>query len=174
LIRMCESTWGSAYEPVSRVSPVERWKGIRFPFRAVSTQEKHAMRRVLVIDDDISIRIAIELSLRRQDCVAVLADNGPLGVSAFESSEFDMAMVDIFMPEMDGLEIIKSFRERAPTLPIVAMSGYRLHHALSGSPDFLEMAIKLGATYPLRKPFGPGQLKAALDACLPERLTRTG
>ncbi len=132
------------------------------------------MRRVLVIDDDISIGIAIELSLRRQNCIAVLADTGPLGVSAFESSEFDMVMIDIFMPEMDGLEIIKSFRERAPALPIIAMSGYRFHHAMSASPDFLDMAIKLGATYRLRKPFGPEQLKIAVNACLPERLTKTG
>jgi CheY-like chemotaxis protein len=132
------------------------------------------MRRVLVIDDDISVRIAIELSLRRQDCVAVLAENGPRGVSTFESSEFDMAMVDIFMPDMDGLEVIKNFRERAPALPIVAMSGYRFHHAMSSSPDFLDMAMKLGATYRLRKPFGPGQLKAAIDACLPKQLYRAG
>ncbi len=132
------------------------------------------MRRVLVIDDDISVRIAMELSLRRQDCLVVLAENGPLGVAAFESSAFDMAMVDIFMPDMDGLEIIKSFRERAPSLPIVAMSGYRFHHAMSSSPDFLDMAIKLGATYRLRKPFGPGQLKAAIDACFPERLHEAG
>ncbi|WP_020173702.1 response regulator [Methyloferula stellata] len=132
------------------------------------------MRRVLVIDDDISVRIAIELSLRRQDCIAVLAENGPLGASVFESSKFDMAMVDIFMPDMDGLEIIKNFRERAPALPIVAMSGYRFHHALSSSPDFLDMAMKLGATYLLRKPFGPGQLKAAIDACLPDPLHRVG
>lgn len=132
------------------------------------------MRRVLVIDDDISVRIAIELSLRRQDCVAVLAENGPLGISAFESSEFDMAMVDIFMPDMDGLEIIKNFRERAPALPIVAMSGYRFHHAMSSSPDFLDMAMKFGATYRLRKPFGPGQLKSAIEACLPEKLSHAG
>ncbi len=125
------------------------------------------MRRVLVIDDDISIRDAIELSLRRQDCVTVLVENGPLGVSTFETSEFDLVMVDIFMPDMDGLEIIKCFRERAPMLPIVAMSGYRFRNSVSPAPDFLEIAAKLGATYRLRKPFGPRQLTAALNACLP-------
>jgi len=126
------------------------------------------MRRVLVIDDDLSIRAAIEFSLRRQGCFAVLADNGPLGVLTFETSEIDLVMVDIFMPDMDGFEIIKSFRERTPRLPIVAMSGYRLRNSMSPAPDFLEMATKLGATYPLRKPFGPRQLKAAINACLPE------
>ncbi len=132
------------------------------------------MRRVLVIDDDISIRAAVELSLRRQDCFAVLVDNGHLGVSTFEASEFDLVMVDIFMPDMDGLEIIKCFRERAPALPIVAMSGYRFRNSVNPAPDFLEIAAKLGATYRLRKPFGPRQLKAAVNACLPERLPRAG
>jgi DNA-binding response OmpR family regulator len=132
------------------------------------------MRRVLVIDDDISIRVAIEISLRRQDCAVVLADNGAFAVTTFDESEFDLVMVDIFMPEMDGLEIIKSFRERAPMVPIVAMSGYRFRNAMSPAPDFLEMAAKLGAAYALRKPFGPRQLTAAINACLPERLPRAG
>jgi len=124
------------------------------------------MRRVLVIDDDISVRAAIDLSLRRQNCVAVLAADGRHGISAFESSEFDLVMVDIFMPDMDGLEIIKSFRERDSTLPIVAMSGYRFHNSRSPAPDYLEIAAKLGATCCLRKPFGPRQLMAAIDECL--------
>jgi DNA-binding response OmpR family regulator len=132
------------------------------------------MRRVLVIDDDISIRVAIEISLRRQDCAVVLADCGALGVTTFDAAEFDLVMVDIFMPEMDGLEIIKSFRERAPGVPIVAMSGYRFRNSMSPAPDFLEMAAKLGATYRLRKPFGPRQLTAAINACLPEQLSRAG
>jgi CheY-like chemotaxis protein len=127
------------------------------------------MKRVLVIDDDKFICVAIETSLHRHDCEVVVADSGYVGTKTFETSDFDVVMVDIFMPGMDGLEIIKEFRKRAPTLPIVAMSGYRFRNSMNSAPDFLEMAVKLGATYRLRKPFGQWQLRAAINACLVEK-----
>jgi len=127
------------------------------------------MARVLVIDDDKSVCAAIETLLRHQDCVAVLAESGSHGARTFENSHFDLVMVDIFMPGMDGLETIKAFRERAPTVPIVAMSGFRFRNSCTApAPDFLGMAAKLGATYCLQKPFGPEQLIAAITTCLGE------
>ena len=131
------------------------------------------MARVLVIDDDKSVCAAIEALLRYQDCIAILAESGSVGARTFEDSQFDLVMVDIFMPGMDGLETIKGFRERAPTVPIVAMSGFRFRNScMAPAPDFLGMAIKLGATYCLQKPFGPQQLMAAITACLGERLPK--
>jgi len=130
------------------------------------------MTRVLVIDDDKSVCIAIETLLRRQNYVAVVADSGELGSKTFEASNFDVVMVDIFMPGMDGLETIKAFRRRAPTVPIVAMSGFRFRSSIASAPDFLGMAAKLGATCCLRKPFGSWQLMAAIDVCLGDRLLR--
>ena len=121
------------------------------------------MTRVLVIDDDKSVSAAIEALLCRQDCVAILADSGKIGGTTFEASDFDVVMVDIFMPGMDGLETIKGFRERAPTVPIIAMSGFRLRNSLDAGEDFLGMAILRGATISLRKPFSPPQLIAAID-----------
>lgn len=128
------------------------------------------MTRVLVIDDDKSVCTAIETLLGYQDCVAVVANSGNLGAETFEASNFDVVMIDIFMPGMDGLETIKGFRERAPTVPIVAMSGFRFRSSIAPAPDFLAMAAKLGARYCLRKPFGPQQLMAAINACLGESL----
>jgi DNA-binding response OmpR family regulator len=124
------------------------------------------MTRILVIDDDESVCIAIERLLRHNDCIAILANSSRLGAEAFDASNFDLAMIDIFMPEMDGLETIKDFRKRAPAVPIVAMSGFRFRNTMAPTPDFLGMAAELGATYCLRKPFGPQQLMAAVNACL--------
>ena len=128
------------------------------------------MTRILVIDDDTSVRTAIETLLREQGRTAVLAANGHLGVKTLETSSFDVILVDIFMPGMDGLETIKNFRARAPTVPIVAMSGFRFRNTMAPAPDFLGMAAELGATYCLRKPFGPQQLMAAISACLGETM----
>lgn len=123
------------------------------------------MKRILVIDDDNSVCVAIQTLLGQQGCEAVLADNGQLGVHAFESANFDAVIVDIFMPGMDGLETIKGFRKRAPEVPIVAMSGFKFRDSLAPAPDFLAMAAKLGATYCLQKPFGLQQLMTAIKAC---------
>ena len=128
------------------------------------------MTRILVIDDDRSVSIAIETLLQLQDCSVVLANNGQLATSIFEASRFDVVMVDIFMPGMDGLETIKGFRERAPTVPIIAMSGFRFRSTLAPTPDFLGMATKLGATCCLSKPFGSRQLMTAINACLRNKL----
>jgi len=128
------------------------------------------MTRILVIDDDKSVCIAIETLLQLQDCSVVVANNGQLATSIFEASSFDVVMVDIFMPGMDGLETIKGFRERAPTMPIIAMSGFRFRSTLAPTPDFLGMAAKLGATYCLSKPFGSRQLMAAINACVGDKL----
>ena len=129
------------------------------------------MTRVLVIDDDRSVGAAIQMMLARQDCDSVVAQDAQAGVQAFESSKFDVVIVDIFMPGLDGLETIKGIRERAPTVPIVAMSGFKFRNSMASAPDFLGMAAKLGATFCLRKPFAPQQLMAAINSCLDSSLS---
>lgn len=129
------------------------------------------MTRVLVIDDNRSVGEAIQIMLARQGYETVLAPDAHAGVQAFESSKFDLVMVDIFMPGMDGLETIKDFRERAPTVPIVAMSGFRFRNSMAPVPDYLGMAAKLGATCCLRKPFAPQQLIVAINSCLDPAFT---
>lgn len=119
--------------------------------------------RILVIDDDESVLAAIQAMLSRRGCEVVPVESGPRGLEAFETSRFDAALVDLFMPEVDGLKIIKMFRQRAPSLPIIAMSGFRLRHSMGPSLDFFGMATALGATSCLRKPFEPRQLMAAIN-----------
>jgi len=125
-----------------------------------------AMTRVLVIDDDRSLGAAIQTTLARKGCDTVLAPDAHAGVQAFESSKFDVVIVDIFMPGMNGLETIKSFRQRAPTVRILAVSGFRFRESMAPAPDFLAMAAKLGATACLRKPFAPQQLIAVINSGL--------
>ena len=136
-------------------------RGTDFPRR-----DKIAMTRVLVIDDDCSVGAAIQMMLARQDCYTVVAPDAKVGIQAFEASKFDVVMVDIFMPGLDGLETIKAIRKRVPTASIVAMSGFKFRNSMVSAPDFLGMAAKLGATSCLRKPFTPQQLMAAINSCL--------
>lgn len=75
-------------------------------------------------------------------------------------------LVDIFMPHMRGFESIRIFHERAPATPLIAMSGYAFASSASPSPDFLRMALELGATRCLRKPFTPEALLTTIRECL--------
>jgi CheY-like chemotaxis protein len=126
------------------------------------------VKRILIVDDDPLVSLTIKLSLERQDVEAVLADGGVTGLRALEGASFDAMIVDIFMPHMRGFESIRVFHQRAPLVPLIAISGYAFAQHGSPAPDFLRMAIELGATRCLRKPFTPAALIAVVNECLTE------
>jgi CheY-like chemotaxis protein len=126
------------------------------------------MTRILVVDDDPMVCMAIETYLGRQGFDVTIADGGESGLRALDQAGFDVMLVDIFMPHMRGFESIRIFHERAPTLPLIAMSGYAFANHDSPAPDFLRMALELGATRCLRKPFTPVALLALINECLTE------
>jgi CheY-like chemotaxis protein len=110
--------------------------------------------------------MAIEVCLQRQGFDVTVADGGEAGISALETGTFDVMLVDIFMPHMRGFESIRIFHERAPDIPLIAMSGYAFASVGAPSPDFLQMTLELGATVCLRKPFTPNALLAAVNESL--------
>lgn len=124
------------------------------------------MARILVVDDSSAVRAAIAIMLEREGFDALLVDGGRAGVETVAAQEFDVLIVDVFMPEMDGFEFIRSVRQQKPNLPIIAISGGSFGSDAPGAPDFLSMATKLGAIRSLRKPFKPADLYDAINACL--------
>lgn len=124
------------------------------------------MPHVLVVDDDPLVRATIEVALLRKGFEVTLADGGEAGLNALASAAFDVMIVDIFMPKMRGFESIRIFHERAPATPLIAISGYAFASTTSPSPDFLRMAIELGASCCLRKPFTPNALVTVINECL--------
>jgi len=130
------------------------------------------MPRILVVDDDPMVCMALEVCLARHDFLVTIADGGESGLRALEEVSFDLMIVDIFMPHMRGFESIRIFHERAPSIPLVAMSGYAFANADSPAPDFLRMALEFGATRCLRKPFTPVALMTVINECLAESRSR--
>jgi CheY-like chemotaxis protein len=122
------------------------------------------MARVLVVDDEISVRLAIKSALERDGHSVVLAECGHAGAEATEAFAFDLAIVDIFMPGLNGIETIRIFRQSAPTLPIIVISGYAFREFDGAAPDFFRMAVELGAACCLRKPFKRSELSRAVAA----------
>ena len=130
--------------------------------------QRDAMARILVVDDDPMVCMAIEVYLERHNFQVTIADGGEAGLRALDSNAFDLMIVDIFMPHMRGFESIRIFHERAPAIPLIAMSGYAFANLNTPAPDFLRMALELGASRCLRKPFTPAALLTVINECLSE------
>jgi CheY-like chemotaxis protein len=130
------------------------------------------MTRILVVDDDPMVCMAIDVLLQRHDFEVVVTDGGEAGLRALDRGGIDLMIVDIFMPHMRGFESIRIFHERAPAIPLVAMSGYAFANLNAPAPDFLRMALELGASRCLRKPFTPVALLTVINECLSEAQSR--
>jgi DNA-binding response OmpR family regulator len=124
------------------------------------------MRRILVVDDDPHIGEAIRVWLKQHGFRVSTADSGTDGLAALDNASFDLMIVDVFMPHMTGFEAIRLFHERAPTVPLIAISGYAFAEWDTSASELLRLATRLGATRCLRKPFKPATLLGVIDECL--------
>lgn len=124
------------------------------------------MANILIVDDDPAVQLTIRLLLERAGHHVTVAGDGRKGLVLFESSQFDLLFLDIFMPGMDGLETMRHVRALQPKIPIVVISGRSITPNAYPEPDFLKMATKLGAIASLQKPFRADALLAAVDGCL--------
>lgn len=126
------------------------------------------MPRVLIIDDQKDVRAMVAIVLRVHHFEVVEAETGAAGLKAFAEGSFDAAIVDIFLGDTSGIDVINSLRERVPALPVIAVSGMTTF-------DFMEQSPHLGNVACLQKPFRPNDLlqalrkaQAAVDGALPE------
>ena len=124
------------------------------------------MSRILVVDDDLLVRSAIRIWIETAGHEVVIADGAASGLKALYDAAFQLMIVDIFMPHMNGFESVRLFHQRAPQVPLVAISGYVFAEQRAPAPDFLQMALKLGASHCLRKPFPPSTLLDVVEQCL--------
>jgi CheY-like chemotaxis protein len=134
----------------------------------------HIMTRILIVDDDPLISGAIRGWLESRGYEVATADGGETGLRALDETAFDLMIVDIFMPHMRGFESVRVFHQHAPTVPLIAISGYVFAEQRAPAPDFLRMALDLGAARCLRKPFTPSTLLSVIDSCLAEAANRDG
>jgi DNA-binding response OmpR family regulator len=118
---------------------------------------------ILIIDDDDNVRRCILDMLEQSGYSVVEAENGKIGLDLFRQSSFDLVIVDLFMPEKEGIETIIELRKGAPNLKILAISGGIPGH---GPDHFLHIAQKLGADSSLDKPFNMWQLIDAVQNLL--------
>ena len=113
---------------------------------------------ILVIDDEPQIRAVARRVLEREGHTVVEAADGREAIALIESQAFHVVLTDVYMPNVDGISLLRHLRKAGGSMRIVAMSGA----AFAGGTDLLETAKRLGASQVLPKPFTPDQLLAAI------------
>ncbi len=121
------------------------------------------MASILIIDDDQHIRFLLRALLETMGHQIIEATNGKEALSALQNFTPSLLIVDIFMPEMDGIELIRSARQQETALKIIAISG----SFSMKDVEVLEVARRLGATHTLQKPFDVYALTTMVQDLLP-------
>ena len=120
------------------------------------------MFRILIIDDDHETRLLLRENLEAAGYEVEEAKNGSEALSLHRNRPFDLLIIDMFMPEKNGLEVIMELRRENRILPIVAMSGGGELH-LNG---VLPIARRLGASEILQKPFTREEILQSVESAL--------
>ena len=111
--------------------------------------------KILVADDEKNIRGSIARYLRLENFESVCVDNGLAARRLLQEQVFSAGIIDLRMPAMDGLQLLRWIRDEGPRLPVIMISAY------GEVPDAVE-AMKLGARDYLVKPFDPEELVVRL------------
>src|SRR5271156_6997078 len=94
---------------------------------------------ILVVDDEIEIREGLEALLTSENFQVTLAETGAAGLQKLEDNPFDLMLLDVSLPDRNGLELLREIRLRDPQLSIILITAY-------GSIDMAPPALQGGAT----------------------------
>ncbi|HXC41475.1 MAG TPA: response regulator [Burkholderiales bacterium] len=120
------------------------------------------MSRILIIEDNDDARRFMSLALQGEGYDVAVAEDGEAGLQIQRHAPAEVLITDIFMPNKDGIETIIDFRQKFPTVKIIAMSGGRG----TGNVDYLDTAREIGADECLSKPFGLHELLTAVQGVI--------
>ena len=119
------------------------------------------MPSILIVDDEDQIRALIRLTMEQAGYEVVEGRTGKEALELYRQSPPDLVIMDILMPNKDGLEGIMELRREFPEAKIIAITG---GSAKIGTMDFLDVAKMMGARRTLHKPFQLQELVEAAEA----------
>lgn len=116
-------------------------------------------RRILVVEDDPSISLGLSMNLEAEGYEVRVADDGEAGLAAASEGEFDLLILDVMLPKLNGLEVLRTVRAKGETVPIIILSA-------RGAEMDKVIGLELGAEDYITKPFGLAELLARVKAVL--------
>jgi DNA-binding NtrC family response regulator len=120
---------------------------------------------ILVVDDEIEIREGLEALLTSENFQVTLADTGAAGLQKLEDNPYDLMLLDVSLPDRNGLELLREIRLRDPQLSIILITAY-------GSIDMARAAFKGGAQDFITKPWSNDELVAQISVAIEGRRLR--
>ena len=114
---------------------------------------------ILVVDDEKNIRLTLRESLKALDVRVEAAVNGEEALDMAAQQEYDLVLLDLKMPGMDGMEVLRRLRELSPGTAVVLLTAH-------GTVDTAVEAMKLGAVDFLQKPFAPKEIRDVVGRVL--------
>jgi len=116
-------------------------------------------KQILVVEDEEIARVVLIQALEALGFDAIGAVNGRIALEVLKQQSIDLVLTDIYMPEMNGLELLKQLRQDGNNLPVVLITGYDADEARAAAELYSASALLL-------KPFRLVQLKQLLDKSL--------
>jgi len=127
---------------------------------AVDTPARPLMGlRILLADDSADLQVAVRRLLKSMGAAVDCAKNGREAMTMAMSSTYDVVLMDILMPDIDGLQAIRALRDRGSDVPIIALTG-------DATTDRRRAAAEAGGNVLLSKPFDSQNLLASIDVLL--------
>lgn len=123
------------------------------------------MARILVVDDELSMREFMTILLKKEGHEVNCAPDGEEALAQFQHQPFDLLISDIRMPKMDGLELLHKVKEQSPNTAAVMITAY-------ASPEDAIAAMKSGAYDYITKPFKVKEIKAVIDNALSRQVVQ--
>ncbi|MBF0213167.1 MAG: response regulator [Magnetococcales bacterium] len=128
------------------------------------------MATILVVDDDESFRIYLVTLLRQAGHTVLEADNGQTGLDLFTSAPVELIITDIFMPQMDGIDLLAALGDHHPRAKVIAISG---GYKAMNPRLTLDMASSFGAIDIITKPFQAGTVLEKVSKALESTDSKT-
>jgi two-component system response regulator PilR (NtrC family) len=120
------------------------------------------MPRILIVDDELSMRDFLSILFEKEGYEVTVAPDAVSALAVSEKKEFDIAITDIRMPGMNGLDLLTELKHRSPGLPVVMITAF-------ASPDDAVQAMKRGAFDYVTKPFHVDEIKKVVKAAVRQK-----
>ena len=114
---------------------------------------------ILIVDDEKNIRMTLSQSLESLEIETDTASNGEEALAKLKEKDFGLILLDIRMPGMDGMEVLRQVREIRPDIRVIMITAY-------GTIESGVEAIKLGAVDFLQKPFDPDEIRQLVSTVM--------